>query len=197
MLKSNEKIISFLKNDVFCTEQIIEKHLDIKKITNILMKARDSGKIIYTMGNGGSGSTASHFTSDLLKTTITKEKKRFKSISLIDNTPVLLSWSNDVSYDEIFKQQLQNFVNSGDILVAFSGSGNSLNVIKALKFASKAGVVCIGFTGKSGGKMKKLCDFCFTIPSTDMLLIESQHVLICHCMISYIRNQGTPKFKYE
>ncbi len=196
-MDKNFEIISFLKKEIECTEKILDKHEEIKQIINILIKARDSGKIIYTVGNGGSGSTASHFTSDLLKTTIIKEKKRFKSISLIDNVPVLLAWSNDTSYDDVFEQQLQNFVNPGDVLVVFSGSGNSLNVIKALKFALKAGVTCIGFTGRSGGKMKKLCDLCFTIPSNDMLLIESQHALICHCMISYIRNQGTPKFKYE
>lgn len=197
MAKPNDEILSFLKKDLLCTEQITRKHTEIKKIIDILLKARDSGKIIFTIGNGGSGSTASHFTSDLLKTAITKEKKRFKSISLVDNTSVLLAWSNDTSYDDIFEQQIQNFINPGDVVVAFSGSGNSLNVIKALKFSSKIGAICVGFTGKSGGKMKKSCDACFTIPSDDMLLIESQHVLMCHCIISYIRNQGTPKFKYE
>jgi len=196
MVKNNE-IISFLQEEKKCTEQIIAKHLEIKKIIDILVKARDKGKTIYTIGNGGSGSTASHFVSDLLKTSIVKEKKRFKAVSLVDNIPVVLAWSNDVSYDEIFEQQLKNYLSNGDILIAFSGSGNSKNLLKALKYASNFNVDCIGFSGKTGGKMKNFCKICFKIPSNDMLLIESQHVMICHCIISSIRNQGTPLFKYE
>ena len=196
-MEKNNEITSFLKKEKECTEQILTKHKEINQITNILLKARDSGKTIFTIGNGGSGSTASHFVSDLLKTSITKGNKRFKSISLVDNIPVTLAWSNDVSYDDIFEQQLKNYLTDGDVLVAFSGSGNSKNILKALKFASKFNVTCIGFSGKTGGKMKKFCKICFKIPSDDMLLIESQHVMICHCIISFIRNQGTPLFKYD
>jgi D-sedoheptulose 7-phosphate isomerase len=196
MVKNNE-IISFLQKEKECTEQIIEKNLEIKIIIDILVKARDKGKTIYTIGNGGSGSTASHFVSDLLKTSIIKEKKRFKAISLVDNIPVVLAWSNDSSYDEIFEQQLRNYLSDGDVLIVFSGSGNSKNLLKALKYASNFNVDCIGFSGKTGGKMKNFCKICFQIPSNDMLLIESQHVMICHCIISFIRNQGTALFKYE
>jgi D-sedoheptulose 7-phosphate isomerase len=196
MVKEN-KIISFLEEDKKCIEQVIGKHEEIKTIVDILLKARDKGKTIYTIGNGGSGSTASHFVSDLLKTSIIKEKIRFRSISLVDNVPVILAWSNDVSFDMIFEQQLRNFVKDGDVVIAFSGSGNSQNIINALKFCSKFNISTVGFTGKTGGKMKKYCDVCLTIPSNDMLLIESQHVLLCHCIISFIRNQGTPQFKYE
>ncbi len=77
------------------------------------------------MGNGGSGSTSSHFVSDLLKTAITNDSNRFKAISLVDNVPVNLAWSNDVSYDCIFLEQLKNFLASGDVVIGFSGSCNS------------------------------------------------------------------------
>lgn len=196
MVKTNE-IISFLDRERKCTEQIIQKHREIKKIVDVLIKARNNGNTIYVIGNGGSGSTASHFVSDLLKTAITKEKKRFKAISLVDNIPVILAWSNDVSYDDIFEQQLVNYIRDGDVVVAFSGSGNSTNIIKALKYCSKLKTTCIGFSGGTGGKMKKFCKICLTVPNSDMLLIESSHIVICHCMISYIRSLGTPQFKYE
>jgi len=196
MVKTNE-IISFLDRERKCTKQIIEKHQEIKKIIDVLIKARNNGNTIYVLGNGGSGSTASHFVSDLLKTAITKEKKRFKAISLVDNIPVILAWSNDMSYDDIFEQQLVNFIRDGDVVVAFSGSGDSTNLVKALKYCSKLNTICIGFSGSTGGKIKKFCKICFQVPSADMLLIESTHVLICHCIIFYIRSQGTPKFKYE
>ena len=196
MVKNND-IVSFLNKEKKCTEKISEKHGDIKKIIDVLINARDKGNSIYVIGNGGSGSTASHFVSDLLKTAILKNKNRFKAISLVDNIPVMLAWSNDTSFDDIFEQQLVNYIHDGDVVIAFSGSGNSKNILKALKYCSKFNVVSIGFSGSTGGKMKKLCTICLTVPSTDMLLIESSHVVICHCIISYIRNKGIPQFKYE
>mgnify|MGYP006089379029 FL=1 len=196
MVNSNE-IISFLNKEKKCNEEISEKHEEIKKIIDVLINARDKGNSIYVMGNGGSGSTASHFVSDLLKTAILKNKNRFNAISLVDNIPVILAWSNDVSFDDIFEQQLVNYLHDGDVVIVFSGSGNSQNILKALKYCSKLNITSIGFSGSTGGKMKKLCTMCLTVPSTDMLLIESSHVVICHCIISYIRNKGIPQFKYE
>ena len=196
MSKTNH-IASFLEKEKKCVQLIIEKHQEIQSIIDILIKARDNGKTIYTIGNGGSGSTASHFVSDLLKTSIIKEKNRFKAISLVDNIPVILAWSNDLSYDNIFEQQLINHIEDGDVLIAFTGRGNSKNLIKAIKHCSKLNMTCIALTGKTGGKIKKYSTTCLTIPSNDMLLIESIHVLISHCIISSIRTQGTPLFKYE
>tara|TARA_B100001105_G_scaffold55012_1_gene41804 strand:- start:178 stop:717 length:540 start_codon:yes stop_codon:yes gene_type:complete len=168
----------------------------INDICNQLLNARNKRKNIFVFGNGGSGSTASHFVSDLLKTAIVKKEKRFKAISLTDNVPVILAWSNDVSYDDVFIEQLKNHFSKGDILIGFSGSGNSKNIIKSLKFGKENNAYCIGFTGKSGGKMNKFCDICLKVPSQDMLTIESQHVMICHCIISIIRNLGKPLFTY-
>ena len=149
------------------------------------------------MGNGGSASTASHFTSDLLKTAILKDGKRFQSISLVDNIPVILAWSNDTSFDEVFLEQLKNHLLKGDIIIGFSGSGNSANIIKSFQYGKKHGATCIGFTGKSGGKLKNYCDICLRIPSDDMLAIESHHLMLCHCIINAIRGLGNPLFKYR
>ena len=187
----------FLENQKNLVEEILIDTNDIYEFTNILIDARDKGKKIFTMGNGGSGSTASHFTSDLLKTAITKGNKRFQAISLTDNIPVILAWSNDTSYEDIFIEQLKNHLNKRDIIISFSGSGNSKNILKALQYAKKLGVKCIGFTGKSGGKMKKLCDLCIQTPTDDMLQIEALHVVLCHCIISSIRKSGKPLFTYD
>ncbi len=149
------------------------------------------------MGNGGSGSTASHFVSDLLKTAITEGDKRFSAISLVDNVPVLLAWSNDISYEEIFIEQLKNHLSTGDIIIGFSGSGTSKNVEKAFKYAKKNGATCIGITGMNGGNFPKICDIFYVVPSDNMLTIESMHLLICHCIVETIRNLGTPMFSYE
>ena len=128
---------------------------------------------------------------------LVKEKNKFSAFSLIDNIPVILAWSNDSSFDNIFSEQLKNHLSKNDIIIAFSGSGNSKNILNALKYGKILGATCIGFTGKSGGKMKKLCDHCLQIPSSNMLTIESIHSVLCHCIVDSIRKTGVPLFKYE
>ena len=186
-----------LKKNYLCLENLDKKSDQIKKIIEHLIGARNNGKTIFTMGNGGSGSTSSHFVSDLLKTAIINDSDRFKAISLVDNVPVTLAWSNDVSYDCIFSEQLKNFLADGDIVIGFSGSGNSKNIVNAFEYAKTKGTICIAISGMSGGKISKLADISLIIPSNDMLIIESMHILICHCMINAIREQGTPKFNYD
>lgn len=168
----------------------------ILDICDILIKARNQNKKIFTMGNGGSASTASHFVSDLLKTALTKNSKKFNAISLVDNLPVFSAWANDVSYDDVFVEQLKNYYVKGDIIIGISGSGNSKNVIKALEYGKQNSAFCIGLTGLAGGKMKKCTDLCLRVPTNDMLAIESLHVTICHSIIASIRSLGTPVFQY-
>ena len=186
-----------LKQNHSCLENLDKKSTQIKQIIEHLITARNNGKTIFTMGNGGSGSTSSHFVSDLLKTAITNDSNRFKAISLVDNVPVNLAWSNDVSYDCIFSEQLKNFLADGDVVIGFSGSGNSKNIVNAFEYAKTKGTICIAISGMSGGKISKLADISLIIPSNDMLIIESMHILICHCMINAIREQGIPKFNYD
>ena len=111
--------------------------------------------------------------------------------------PLILAWANDVSFESIFEEQLKNYIEKGDVVIAFSGSGKSKNVVNALKFAKKQGAKCIGFTGKSGGQFNNICDVIFKIQSNDMLTIESQHVTVSHCIISAIRNLEKPLFRYD
>jgi D-sedoheptulose 7-phosphate isomerase len=193
----SDVISIFLKEQQICLDNMNPHTKILEDIITMLLHARDNGKIIFTVGNGGSGSTASHFVSDLLKTTITKNSKRFKAISLVDNIPVNLAWSNDVSFDQSFAEQLKNFCSKDDILIGFSGSGNSLNVVNAMKFAKNQHCKCIGITGMGGGKLSKLCDLTIVVPSNDMLQIESAHVTLCHCIVDVIRKQGIPQFNYE
>ena len=187
---------SFFVEQLKCIEKLSKQENQIEKITSLLIKKRNTGKKIFTIGNGGSASTASHFVSDLLKTSITKKNKRFKAISLVDNLPVILAWANDVSHADIFVEQLKNFISKGDVIIAFSGSGRSENVVRAIKYGKKQGAFCIGITGMSGGKLRKICDMSIIVPSNDMLSIESIHLLLCHYILSSIRNDGIPIFKY-
>jgi D-sedoheptulose 7-phosphate isomerase len=107
------------------------------------------------MGNGGSASTASHFACDLGKGTIIEGKPRFRVISLNDNISLITALSNDCGYEEVFREQLMNLVNTGDIVIGITGSGNSPNVLKAMEYARSRGAVTIGFIGFDGGKLRE------------------------------------------
>ena len=185
-LEAQIKVISNLK-----------KNIDVfEKISNVLLEARNNEKNIYVMGNGGSASTATHFVSDLLKTSITKNEKRFKAISLSDNIPVILAWSNDKSFDTIFVEQLKNFLQEGDIVIAISGSGNSLNVINAINYANKINAKTISLSGMGGGKLSEISETSLIVPSDDMLTIETMHLCVCHLLTTIIRSKGEPLFSY-
>ena len=107
-MKINEEIEEYLEKQNDCVSNIRKNQIRIiEEIFECLIKCRESENRIFLIGNGGSASTASHFTSDLLKTAITKDTKRFKAYSLTDNMPVVLAWANDSSYDEVFKNQLE------------------------------------------------------------------------------------------
>lgn len=160
-----------------------------KEIVEALLDAYEKEKQIFVMGNGGSASTASHMTCDLGKGTSMPGRKRFKIICLSDNIPLMTAWANDTSYENIFSEQLENFVQEGDVVIGISGSGNSPNVLNALKLARKKNAKTIGLTGYQGGKMKELCDICLIVPSDNMQRIEDTHLIIEHALFSYIKER--------
>ncbi len=125
---------------------------DIWSVIRVLYQAWENGRRVFLCGNGGSAATASHMANDLNKFTIVEGKPRLKAIALTDNIPLMTAWGNDSSYEDIFSEQLINFVEPGDLLIAISASGNSPNVIKALKTAREHLAITIGFSGDSGGK---------------------------------------------
>jgi len=160
--------------------------LDISKK---IVGTKKSGARIFTCGNGGSAATASHFCNDLIKGCRIDNRMGFKAMALNDPTPVVTCLANDYGYDEIFKVQLQTHAKAGDLLIAFSGSGNSPNVIKAIETARQMGVFVIGFGGRDGGKMKPLCDVCMVAPTWSMEELEDLHLCYCHAMIACIREE--------
>ena len=193
----DEVIKQNIDDQINCLKIIREKNTEkIKNVFDVLKKCKEKQNTIYILGNGGSASTASHFASDLLKTGILENENRFRVISLTDNTPVILAWGNDESFDNIFVQQLKNFVKEEDVVIGISGSGNSKNVLNAIDFANKTNAMTISFTGNDGGELAKISKLNLNIPSNDMLTIESMHLVICHLLLTIIRNTGNPMFKY-
>lgn len=167
--------------------------IKIDKIASILIKARENKNTIFVMGNGGSAATASHFVVDLSKLTIVEGYPRFKVIALNDNIPSMLAWANDASYEDIFVEQLKNLMEPGDVVIGISGSGNSMNVIKAIEYGNSHGALTIGLSGYDGGKLLKCAQENVHIPSDNMQRVEDLHLLIEHLLISVLRDEKAPK----
>lgn len=161
---------------------------EIETVAGLLKQARDNGKQIFIFGNGGSGSTASHFACDINKGASMPGQKRFKVICLNDNIPIMLAYSNDISYECVFKEQLDNFCNEGDLVIAISGSGNSKNVIAALTLAKERNCVTVGITGYSGGKLKEMADYSLNANVNDMQISEDIHMIWVHLMLKCLTN---------
>jgi D-sedoheptulose 7-phosphate isomerase len=147
---------------------------------SLLYRAWEQRKQVFLLGNGGSASTASHMANDLSKATIVPGAPRMKVIALTDNVSLITAWANDTSYDAVFKEQLENLLEAGDTVLGISGSGNSPNVLRAMEFARKQGAFTIGWTGLSGGQLKDVAELCVHVPTEDMGMIESVHLVLDH-----------------
>ena len=160
---------------------------DMDRLTDVLFMAYEQQRTVFVFGNGGSAALASHFACDLGKGTVNGCSQRFRVMALTDNIPLLTAWANDSNYEDIFAEQLANFAGPGDIAFAISASGNSPNVLKALRVAKQAGSVTAGLAGFSGGRMLALCDACVVVGSENMQIIEDVHVAVAHAIFTGIR----------
>lgn len=160
---------------------------EVKTIVQILHRARLESRSIFLLGNGGSAATASHWANDLCKGAAQEGIPRLRAIALTDNVPLITAWANDTRYENIFKEQLANFLQPDDVVIAISGSGNSPNVLNAMVFARQAGAQTIGLTGFRGGRLKDLVDFCVIVPSDSMEQIEDLHMILAHAISTSLR----------
>jgi len=159
---------------------------DFEDLINTLIRAYNDGKSIFTMGNGGSGSTASHFVCDINKGVCVGLPKKLKVICLNDNMPIILAYANDTSYDDVFVEQLKNFLNAGDVVIGISGSGNSTNVIKAFRYSNDGGAVTVALTGFDGGELSKIAKIPIIIPVNDMQKVEDVHMIMVHMIMQVL-----------
>lgn len=164
-------------------------HDGIDEIAQALLRAYQDRSSVFLFGNGGSAALASHLACDLGKGTAIDGCERFRVLSLTDNVALMTAWANDARYEDIFAEQLRNFIRPGDVAFAISGSGNSPNVLNGLRAARDAGGFNIGLAGYQGGRMKDLCDLCVVVPSENMQVIEDLHLSISHCVFSLLHNE--------
>jgi len=152
-------------------------------------ETRDGGRRIFVCGNGGSASTASHFVCDMVKGASLKCARRFRIQALNDSIATLTAYSNDVSYDVVFAEQLRNFAEPDDLFMAISGSGNSPNVVRAMEYANSAGCRTIALTGRDGGKLGPLARMNIQVSVPHMGRIEDAHMIVCHMICYYFMDE--------
>ena len=162
---------------------------DIARLSEMLYRAYSDGKQVFILGNGGSASTASHMAADLGKNTIGPNMRRFRIMSLNDNIPLLTALSNDLGYDNMFAEQLQNLIQPGDVLIVITGSGNSPNVLKAMEYAQSRSAQVAALLGFGGGKASKLSDLNVLIDSDDYGVVEDAHLIVNHILVEHFRQR--------
>jgi D-sedoheptulose 7-phosphate isomerase len=149
-----------------------------------LVRAKfDEGKKIFSCGNGGSASTASHYITDWNKMINLATGQNFRGISLCDNVGLITAYGNDISYDEVFAGQLKALMDPGDLLIAVSGSGNSPNILRAVEYANSINSTTLAVVGYDGGKLKPLCDHAIWVESFDMQMCEDIHLMFGHMVM--------------
>ena len=177
-LEELQKILHHLEEEVF------------GRIVSVLEKARRSGRRIFVMGNGGSAATAAHLACDLNKGTSLSSRRRFRVISLNENIPVMTAYANDRSYEDIFAEPLANLLEPGDVVIGISASGNSENVLKAIRYARQHKAVTIAFTGFKGGRLRSAAAISCIVPSSDMQKIEDIHLILTHILMQHFNKTG-------
>ena len=171
------------------------KELDQEAINDamkLLEETRARGSNVYVFGNGGSASTASHMENDFNKGVSEQLDQKYRFHCLCDNMATVMAIANDNGYEKVFVQQLENKLDSDDVIVAISGSGNSANVIRAVEYARAQGCKVIGMTGYSGGRLKELSDISLHVPLDNMQITEDIHIIFNHLMM-YILCKVLPK----
>lgn len=163
---------------------------DLNAVLNVLNRARDERRTVFICGNGGSAATASHFCCDFNKGISADQQSKFRFICLSDNIPTMMAYANDFNYEEIFVGPLRNLFREGDYVIGISGSGNSMNVVKAIEYANEHHGVTIGLTGYSGGKVKQLCQYNVHVPVDNMQIAEDLHMILDHCMMTILCKYG-------
>jgi D-sedoheptulose 7-phosphate isomerase len=188
---NDQSAVSYCKEYAAYLSKLL-KELDfqaIEKVIDIFLQAREKGKTIFFVGNGGSAATSSHITEDLAMGTFIPSKTSFRVLSLADNTAYMTALGNDEGYENIFVGQLKNLFHPGDVVVGVSASGNSPNVIKALEYANDHKGISVAFVGFDGGKMKGICQHNIHINTLkgEYGPVEDMHLILGHLICTYLK----------
>ncbi len=159
----------------------------IRDTVSLLHYACLTDRQVFIMGNGGSAATASHMACDLGKNTVIPGRPRFRVMALTDNMALFSAYANDHGYENVFVEQLANFVRRGDVVIGISTSGNSPNVLKGIELAREVGAITIGWTGYEGGMLAQMVDVPVVIPNHCVEQIEDIHMMLEHLVTTILR----------
>jgi len=160
---------------------------DIEEASKIIVDALKNGNKILLCGNGGSAADAQHIAAELTGRYKT-ERRGLPGIALTTDTSALTAIGNDYGYDRVFDRQVESLANSGDVIIGISTSGNSKNVVSALKLGQELGCKTVGLTGRDGGAMNDVCDINMVVPSNNTPRIQEMHILFGHTICQIIDN---------
>ena len=199
MLKVNSESQSFLQNYAanVCKNLMKTNFTILSEIAHKILETKKTGHRIFIAGNGGSAATASHMANDLLKGARRYGREGFRSIALCDSLPIVTCLANDFSYDDIYSIQLRTYAEPGDLFIAFSGSGNSPNVVKGAKTAKEMGLFTIEFGGRDGGELIRFSDLALIAPTDSMEQLEDMHMLYEHALVSLLQQILDDEFDIE
>ena len=174
-----------VKNKLLRDETLLEK---ISSISSGMVRALREGNRIYFCGNGGSAADAQHLAAEF-SGRFYVDRDALPAEALHCNTSYMTAVGNDYGYDVVYARLIKGIGNKGDFLVGISTSGNSVNILKAFEVARAKGIVTVGFTGESGGKMKELSDYLINIPSADTPRIQESHIMVGHIICQLVEEQ--------
>lgn len=173
-----EYISQYIQQQKAALESIpVEK---VERLLHIFQKALGEDKAIFVFGNGGSGTNASHFVTDLGKSASDKTYRRFRCLSLSDNVSWITAIGNDYAYDDVFLRQLENYARPGDVVLVMSVSGNSPNIVKAVEWCRQHSIHTIALIGGKRGRLAALADDVVVIEDAHYGRVEDCHMHICH-----------------
>lgn len=166
----------------------------IEKAAMAIVRSLRKGGKLLAFGNGGSAADAQHLTAEL-SGRFEKERRGLPAVALTTNASAVTAIANDYSYNDVFSRQLQGLVKKGDVVVAISTSGNSVNVLEGVAEAKKAGATVIAWTGRGGGKLKKAADICLDVPADRTSRVQEGHLLLLHTLCTLIEEEMFPSSK--
>ncbi len=184
--------MSYVQNYFLGVKSLIEQVSEeqVNRLADLLETAWKEDKHVILMGNGGSAGTASHIVNDIQKCLQLECGKPVKAMCLSDNTPLVLAWANDTEYANVYEPQIECWADAGDLVIAISGSGNSMNIIRGAEAAKLKGAFVFGLAGYSGGKLLAASTECLVVPSDNMQHIEDMHMMILHLAFSIVRDRN-------
>ena len=189
------KIQNFIKEVIALNEKLLKDETltqNIQQAVDVIVECYQNNGKVLLCGNGGSAADAQHLAAEF-SGRFNYDRDPLPSEALHVNTSYLTAVANDYSFDEVYSRILKGSGAEGDVLIAISTSGNSPNIIRALETARELGIITVGLTGATGGKMKDLCDFLINVPSIETPRIQESHIMIGHIICEYVESTIFPK----